>query len=1475
MKKAILLVGMLAAAICADAADLLSGIGQSNLKKEIGNVELITHQGKPAIRLSGRTGPKKSGSNLYLNFSLLLPKPISLEGRTLKVSALSETGAPGFYVRAYNANAKKAAWSFLSWDKILTPEPVEINLTKGRSRAMNWEPAMTDGAPADQINRIQFYLGTPEGNAELDLVITGLSDIPEIPLAEDKEKKGSPKSAPEIAEVVVLPTATPLVANGKADLEILHPDSDAGRAAAATVAAAIKAAAGADIKCRPGTAKDTIPAGSAIMIGNIFSNPALMVLYTRQQTLVDEYLPGPGGYTVETIVEPFKRGANVIVLGASDDAGLAPAAAAFAAAVKKHGTTGKLELPILFETKYTAKLSKPKFGPDYIEKGRQTALERLKVGQHTSLGGQLAGIGDSYRLYRNPLDAKLYVEVAKIYLEDARRNPSKFGGAWGFDSDFPSYEAISGWDLIEHDSALSAEDRKAVSQVLLCWLHEAIAREAIGGRGGVGPVSNHLTFASLGTMQGGLYFGKYYGDELSQPAFWLDTVKRTFARQKVSGKVHDDCDSYQWLTWRHLLVYSMGMPDDTMFKNGVAKRMLEVMGVTMDNLGTQAPYGDDSGWASSNSSMIVLEMYHAATQDPLAAYMLSMKRKSSDSSRPRNFFGRVQPAATPTDLDGLKLIPLDPDYYKYTSAAGRKPALDKCVDKFSFRAKLKPEALYMLVDGINNGGHRHADANSVLRYSHFGREWLAENEYIKNQQKYHNSLLVLYNGEAFDLPDYMEVLEKADHEQYALVKLRAAGVGPTDWIRYFLWLKNENAWCLIDELVPQKAGMYRFTQRWNGVGELTAKPDGGELEQQGSRVRLQTSADLELGYYDDADLGKQWVSYPFAKPVIRVIDQKVEKALKPNEKVQMIAVWHGAGDNAAVPEWAVDRTATGFTVHTGDKLYKITPDAGGKFQLTCEDAVPDIAPRESKVKTAAAAAATELKKLWQQQQARSGANRLTDPVLKDSVKFTLSGTTPAPKNVFIAAAPNKLEALTDGSWGDGGDSVMFNPDETVTVNFDFDRPYEISGLEIQLWWAATSSLNTSYKLDSATIEFSSDGFKKDIRQGGIHRVGEANYPNFGNTVPVKLAFEPQTAQSVRVTMKPQKGSALYIGEVSLFGQPAKGLSMGAIASELTKAIRLEDALAVGSGNGELFIYSLDGKLLDTLNMGDRINDLAAVDVDGDGKLEILVAGHDAYLRAIKRDGKEVWKVKFDQYRLYPDVTIVKTADINNDGKLEILVGCDNWQTYAYDLQGKKLWSYEVVHPTRAVEVADIDGDGKPEILAGTRYYWITALSNQGKKLWGGRFGIGCRAVAAPLNGNNRERNVVAGLANGKVVFYDNKGTTINEFNTGDEIFMMAVAPEKNGREDLFVSSFNGYVYRFTADGKSLWSVPMPGSVVVLKALPNGSVAAGTINGEVGVIDGAGKLTGIAKLDGRINDILVDDDTLRVVTANGVIASFRL
>ncbi|MFH1477656.1 MAG: hypothetical protein ABIH24_09240 [Verrucomicrobiota bacterium] len=1086
-----------------------------------------------------------------------------------------------------------------------------------------------------------------------------------------------------IEKAVKLPTVTTLIAKGTTDVEILHPDSKAGKAGAEKIAGAIKAKSGAQVTTRIATKADQTPKGHVIMLGNIANNPAMLLLYSRCLLTADEIFPGPGGYTLETVVEPIQRGADVLVIGASDDAGLEQGIEALCAKIVENGKAGELVLPIIFEQKLEKSKGKAIFAKDHFAKGMKEAQYVLDSGKHMSLGAVLAEIGDRYRAYHNSTDARLYVAVAKLFGASAIDDPSKFGGPWGFDSDFASYNAIAGWDVVEHDPALSDADRLATANVLLRWLREDIFDEARHGTSETGVLHNHLTFAALGSMRGAFYFDKYY-PELGEAADWKKAVKKIFTRQTASGKVFDDADSYLWHTWQHMLTYTLAMPDYTMLENGVAKKMVAFNAITCDNLGAQAPYGDSAGWASGNSDLIVLDMYYSVAKDPMAAYLLKLKRPRSKPYGVNRFFNKIK-VERQTAADGLQIIPLDQTFYDSMECFGAKLPIQKCFDKFSFREKFAPEALYVLVDGVDTGSHRHADANSILRYSQYGRDWLAENSYSANQQKFHNSMLMLCDGEAFDLPGYVEILAQDDNARFACVAVRAKGTAPADWIRRYIWLKDEKALLVIDEAIAQKSGNYRFSQKWHTIGDIELQNNGAILAQNGPAMQLKFDVDHSViaCQVDDGERAKGWQTYPHAKPIINIVTQTSESKLDKGDKVRLLALWYGDKDGKLAPG-LVKRVKDGLVYQIGNRAGKIT--INNKHQA----AITEI--RTQKIPHAAAK--TNKASNWAKCPVltRNWSCRLDHPVtLNRLAKYADSYLVGAKDGRLLKIdSSGKLQSVVNTRKqindlavldlnDDNADEILLAGDDGVI------RAIDANGKKVWNFEAPFYRIQSSFST-LRLVDLDGDG-KMEIVAGNqnwhtyaIGRDGQELW-KFEVVHPVRTIETADIDGDGKNEIV--SGTKYYwITVLDNLGNKrwGGGFGRGFGALGLPRIDQKRCAVAAGCDDGKIDFYTFDGTKTAVFSTGDQITMIATVKGADKDMENVLVASRNGFVYCFTPNGKRMWSRP-----LTGEITVLrKTADggaiagndageiwqLGNDGKVlayrktdgeikDILVDADN------------------------------------------------------------------------------------------------------------------------------------------------------------------------------------------------------------------------
>ncbi len=120
-------------------------------------------------------------------------------------------------------------------------------------------------------------------------------------------------------------------------------------------------------------------------------------------------------------------------------------------------------------------------------------------------------------------------------------------------------------------------------------------------------------------------------------------------------------------------------------------------------------------------------------------------------------------------------------------------------------------------------------------------------------------------------------------------------------------------------------------------------------------------------------------------------------------------------------------------------------------------------------------------------------------------------------------------------------------------------------------------------------------------------------------------------------------------------------------------------------------FTVDGQHLWDAPTGGFVFDLAAGDLDGDGRDEVVAAGADGVVYVFDSAGRTLWTADL-QAPVY-QVCIAKL-----DGKTPVvLAGGVSRQVVAFGADGRKLTSVEVNGAVRVMRAGDFDGDGADEV----------------------------------------------------------------------------------------------------------------------------------------------------------------------------------
>ena len=1222
-----------------------------------------------------------------------------------------------------------------------------------------------------------------------------------------------------------------------------------------------------------------------IVLGNLATSRAAECLYLRSYTYEDLYFPGPGGFVLRPLCNPLGTGANVLVIGASDDQGLGEAVRR----VTDHVVRAEASLAVPLTVQ---------IGEGYKGLGRMPWPASGPRREMKPAGAYLVS-GDLERAkeYRDVMlkaadtpDAVLFGKDTTLHL-------------------FYVTKTLS-WDLMSSCEVFSDEERLKVDNFLLKVLRSSQGYDYAGLRPGMFCRENHGTRAAQAFYYGWRYFDRSYGDELSAELhLWRRKLAEFWSACFASSRSFEDSLSQHALggSLDNTLDIAMQEPEWSadFFASGRAQRMGDRCIAITNNMGQTVLQGDTG---SGDSASSVFSKLASHFRDGRYQFMIGERgsRGTTTDEALRGFNIGLAPAV-PVDHIGLAVVPADSQYFH--TALGNRAGVpfERAFDKLTFRSGFDDADEYLMIDGVAGGSHSYDDANTIGEFSANRRRWLCQIDIFNGPtMSFHNAVTVARGGLGDPaVPQAAELVCRAEGDAWGYTATRLPHYNGVAWTRHVLWFPRAFTYVL-DELTAEDEGDYSFVLGWRSLGKPTLSP--GRFESAQNEL-------AEVGIlFGGGDLLANMMSS--SGKVARHMTEYDALLYRGEEPGDFIEV------EVAVPEEKEYAVAVETLNYVGRGCMAVEIDGqvlGERIDLFCDSGVVHRSADLGRVRLAAGPHTVRFVVVDRNPSSDGHFLAVTRLCLGDGtsglatlaavpnrflllfppdVAATLTRDTETlgkylPKSRHHDGALNILEQTLGRRLAVGGSACFQNVFYAAAASEPRDMEYrrcgENCGLvrgadgRVTLVGAGVAGVDAEVEDLHVSGRMFAVGPERIILHGARVELGEsaldvgavpqasrerlqAVLGRAWERAGATEATEPRPTQGARRLLKQPLGGSL----------PAKPLSLA--WRRLSNGLRI----AVGLENGAVVEVDPLGHRVGEFTTGGPVHALCAADLDGDLDEELLVGSDDENLYALGADAQPVWthRVPFlrsEQPWMWwtlntSKVRAVHAVDLDGDGRSEILVGAGNMRLHCLDATGEERWRFRTDHGIcTTIVTGNWLADGKPYVLAGNGLTssngscWV--LDAQGNVLQTYFNGSWCTSLPAVALGDldgDGETTVFCGNNRGDVRAYTvarGRQEALWCRNLTRPVRSLTVLPSTSAGV-VVVGSDSGYLCAFDQAGDKAWGLPLSSGILATARLEERGqavgVAAGCRDGKVYVVSCTGELIGVTDCGQRLEAMAAVD-----------------
>lgn len=1279
-----------------------------------------------------------------------------------------------------------------------------------RGSTDKWEQCVTGAGVPPGATGFQVFLYTHTDTICDTLVddaeVTAMSDTAAM-MSRMKAGDLSAFSPPPVTKLGNLHLETAIVRDGRPAAVVVVPADGRLNAAAEDMVKAVRRLTGATLPIKHDRDVALPLPENTIALGARTTNDLVSRLYDLHYTYIDQKYPGPGGYVVRSLHDPFGNGRNVIFVGASDDAGLRLAVAEFTR-LADEAARGK---SLSFGWVARIKLGEGLKAPDDADTAPSWEAS-LMYGPSSYFGWNclsrrlaLYYMTGEERFLREFLwlafpDEKAIAHIWKVDGERIEDKDHPLSGPYHYNGHY----MILLWDLVEESPFFTDEQHLRITQAFAEQLKHWQAEWAYAGHyygdlsRNIG--SRHDEYAALNLYCLSRYFSKHYPDPVWQKN--MEAAEQSFASIGRSYYIAGEFDHLFWYTTalEPLLTYIILSGDRSGLRSGNLDLLLRGYDLIVD--------GHPNGENLTGLSLSFANKAAYLTGDGRFVYYRNLTTLETGVFRIGQSFWPTVAARPPVEIVGKVLArPLEAELH---AAYGVAFPQELGYQFASYRSGLTEKDDYLLLDGFYGGSRNPYHCLTLLKLR------IADKLLLYG---YLNQVVARQAGLVESkVPMASALVRKQALGSVAQIEAEVPDFFYGSWRRRILHAAGR--WAVVSDVYTPRQDLVDadLAVQWECASAAVMNPDGRVLFGTGGATgTIVFSVKGAMSGQGQLAITSLRGNFKAGRPV----HVAALVGIKPKDGDLNCAE---LGDNAIAlqtpdPAIAAFGPASAGDVRSEAEALLLTPDLIYAADLTSlivgapvvrsprpVDLCWDLGKGEMDVE--AKTDADVMVHLAPDAKVREGGKVVPASADKPGIVFLhlgkgrhhLTGAKPNPA-VVQALKPALAAAVATGRRPDAA-----TPPETASLpewapaargHVDGAVKWLLAGpggegpsvyavtagkaYPLSADCRAGAAIEAPAEVLSATYWPEARLLLLGCKDDKVHAFDTAGKPAW--------TFQSVMHEDVRAT-----------GKTYWFKDAVPGIS-GLLTGNLTG----EGTQAMVGSACTLEVLDAHGQLLKRVpQFWGNVWRMAILAMP-DGARKLLAAKMPNGVNSLGTIDGRTWALDYGFLGLpqgYTDIPGWATqntqdlivADLNGDGSPEVVVDTNGTWNFvrAYAADGRALWavSFGPALPyynrhMRGVVVDDLDGDGKKEVVAATEEGIVAAFGFDGSRRWSRRLPSAPWAMAAtepaptPSLARGRGRGIAAGCVNGSVYLLDALGRPTAAAALGAQV--TALLPDASGR----------------------------------------------------------------------------------------------